>query len=60
MGDFFWRAVKILESYAGADRLEKKINKFIEEEQVNVIKVQLSAGLFSVMALIEYEDNYGS
>lgn len=52
--------VKILESYAGADRLENKINKFIEEEQVNVIRVQLSAGLLSVMALIEYEDNYGS
>lgn len=52
--------VKILESYSGADRLEKKINKFIEEEQVHVIRVQLSAGLLSVMALIEYEDNYGS
>lgn len=47
--------IKILDAMS-AGGLEKKVNRFIEREQVDVINIQITSGFGSVAALIQYED----
>ncbi|WP_176446279.1 hypothetical protein [Lentibacillus sp. CBA3610] len=47
--------VKILDAMTSGG-LEKKINRFIEEEYVTIIDIQIAAGFGSVVAMIQYEE----
>ena len=47
--------VKIL-SANSAKNLEKKVNEFIERENVTVLKIQFSSSINGLYALIEYEE----
>lgn len=47
--------VKIL-SANSAKSLEKKVNEFIEREDITVLKIQFSASFNGLYALVEYEE----
>ncbi|SDQ77373.1 hypothetical protein [Virgibacillus salinus] len=47
--------VKILDAMTSG-RLEDKVNQFINEKQIKVLNIQITAGFGNVVALIEYEE----
>lgn len=47
--------VKIL-SANSAKNLEKKVNEFIEREDITVLKIQFSSSINGLYALVEYEE----
>lgn len=47
--------VKII-SANSAKNLEKKVNEFIERENITVLKIQFSTSINGLYALIEYEE----